>query len=101
MIPLAAERARVVKPPKVLVASSLLTIVRIRVLIRDMYICLCNAVTDHDIRREATDGVQSFSELQARTGCSDCCGTCEPMARATLATAVEHLTPVQWPGVAA
>ncbi len=78
-----------------------MTIVRIRVLMRSMYICLCNAVTDHDIRREAADGVQSFSELKARTGCSDCCGSCESMARATLAKAVEHLTLVQWPTVAA
>ena len=55
-----------------------------------MYICLCNAVTDHDIRREAADGVHSFAELQARTGCSDCCGCCEQEARATLGKAVEH-----------
>jgi len=48
-----------------------------------MYICLCNAVTDHDIRREAADGVRTFDELQARTGCSDCCGCCETEARAT------------------
>lgn len=61
-----------------------------------MYICLCNAVTDHDIRREAADGVRSFSELQARTGCSDCCGCCEQVARVTLAAAVEH-TMIQWP----
>jgi bacterioferritin-associated ferredoxin len=65
-----------------------------------MYICLCNAVTDHDIRREAAAGVRSFSELQARTGCSDCCGCCEQVARATLATAVEH-TMIQWPAVTA
>ena len=55
-----------------------------------MYICLCNAVTDHDIRREAADGVHTFAELQARTGCSDCCGSCEQEARATLNKAVEH-----------
>ena len=55
-----------------------------------MYICLCNAVTDHDIRREAADGVHSFAELQARTGCSDCCGCCEQEARATLDHAIEH-----------
>lgn len=59
---------------------------------RAMYICLCNAVTDHDIRRAAADGVRSFAELQARTGCSDCCGCCETEARATLATAVEQVT---------
>ncbi|MBD8874454.1 (2Fe-2S)-binding protein [Rhodanobacter sp. DHB23] len=55
-----------------------------------MYICLCNAVTDHDIRREVADGVRSFAELQARTGCSDCCGCCESEARACLAQAVEQ-----------
>ena len=49
-----------------------------------MYICMCNAVTDHDIRREAADGVQTFAELQARTGCGDCCGCCQDEARATL-----------------
>ncbi|HEY8587054.1 MAG TPA: (2Fe-2S)-binding protein [Rhodanobacter sp.] len=53
-----------------------------------MYICLCNAVTDHDIRREAADGVQSFAELQARTGCADCCGCCETEARAALDNAL-------------
>jgi bacterioferritin-associated ferredoxin len=59
---------------------------------RSMYICLCNAVTDHDIRRAAADGVRSFAELQARTGCSDCCGCCEAEARATLAKAIEQIS---------
>jgi bacterioferritin-associated ferredoxin len=67
----------------------LLTIIRIRAFIRVMYVCLCNAVTDHDIRREAADGVHSFAELQARTGCSDCCGCCEQEARDTLDQAVQ------------
>ena len=57
---------------------------------RGMYICLCNAVTDHDIRREVADGVRTFAELQARTGCSDCCGCCESEARACLAQAIEQ-----------
>ncbi len=55
-----------------------------------MYICLCNAVTDHDIRREAAVGVRTFAELQARTGCSDCCGCCEQEARASLDQAVSR-----------
>jgi bacterioferritin-associated ferredoxin len=53
-----------------------------------MYIGLCNPVTAHDNRREAADGVRAFAELQARTGCSDCCGCCEQEARATLDQAV-------------
>ena len=56
-----------------------------------MYICLCNAITDHDIRRAAADGVRSFSELQARTGCSDCCGCCEGEARSTLKDAMAQV----------
>lgn len=46
-----------------------------------MYICMCHAITDHDIGRAAADGVRSFAELQMRTGCGDCCGCCESEAR--------------------
>lgn len=56
-----------------------------------MYICMCNAVTDGDIRRAAAEGVHQFAELQARTGCSDCCGCCEQEARATLDKAVQQV----------
>jgi bacterioferritin-associated ferredoxin len=58
---------------------------------RAMYICLCNAVTNHDIRRAAADGVRGFADLQARTGCSDCCGCCESEARQVLHDAVIEL----------
>ena len=46
-----------------------------------MYICLCNAITDRDIRHAAATGMRSFAELKAKTGCSDCCGCCEAEAR--------------------
>ncbi len=72
-------------------SAQVLTIIRIRVLIRAMYVCNCNAVTDHDIHREVADGVQSFAQLQERTGCSDCCGCCESEARATFAKAVDQV----------
>lgn len=69
---------------------------------RTMYICNCNAVTDADIRREVAGGVQSFAQLQERTGCSDCCGCCEAEARAELAKAttrgaLEGRTPLAIP----
>lgn len=57
-----------------------------------MYVCLCNAITDHDIRRAATDGVRTFAELQNRTGCSDCCGCCESEARSTLDAAIAQIS---------
>ena len=56
-----------------------------------MYICMCNAVTDSDIRRAVAEGVHQFADLQARTGCSDCCGCCEQEARATFDKAVQQV----------
>jgi bacterioferritin-associated ferredoxin len=49
-----------------------------------MYVCICNAVTDRAIREAADGGVRSFAELRRTTGCSDCCGSCEDLAREIL-----------------
>ena len=49
-----------------------------------MYVCICNAVTDRDIRRAVNDGVECFEQLQMRTGCATCCGCCEFEARRQL-----------------
>ena len=46
-----------------------------------MYVCVCNAVKDRDLREAAASGCRSFGEIQARTRVSTCCGRCEPMAR--------------------
>lgn len=53
-----------------------------------MYVCICNAVTDRDIQGAARSGVRGFAELQAHTGCSTCCGCCEPLARQVFGEAV-------------
>ena len=45
-----------------------------------MYVCICNAVTDSDIRRAAQDGVRNLRQLRQATGCSSTCGSCEDMA---------------------
>ncbi|MEM1080692.1 MAG: (2Fe-2S)-binding protein [Pseudomonadota bacterium] len=55
-----------------------------------MYVCICNAVTDQHIRDQAAAGVDSLQELQARTGCGDCCGQCAEHAEAILGAAVQH-----------
>ena len=66
-----------------------------------MYICSCNAVTDHDIRREVAGGVRSFAQLQERTGCGDCCGSCVDEARTALAKAAAQDCSVPMGGAAA
>jgi bacterioferritin-associated ferredoxin len=45
-----------------------------------MYVCICNAVTDRAIREAAASGARSFAEVRSRTGCADCCGSCEDLA---------------------
>ena len=46
-----------------------------------MYVCLCNAVTDRQIRQAFADGRDSFPELQDALGVATCCGSCEDCAR--------------------
>ena len=64
-----------------------------------MYVCICNAITDRDIREHAAAGVTTMEELRMRTGCSDCCGQCSDEAEAVLGAAVSHsqLPPVAIP----
>jgi bacterioferritin-associated ferredoxin len=45
-----------------------------------MYVCLCNGVTDHEIRQVAEAGCRTLSELTMRTGCGASCGSCVEMA---------------------
>ena len=45
-----------------------------------MYICICNAVTDSDIRLAVNDGVRNLKQLGRTTGCGSTCGSCKEMA---------------------
>jgi len=49
-----------------------------------MYICICNGVTDHQIREAAEAGCVSVTELTMRTGLGANCGSCLPAADAIL-----------------
>ena len=45
-----------------------------------MYICLCNGVTDRQIRQCAKSGVCSMSELECSLGVGVSCGRCREAA---------------------
>jgi len=45
-----------------------------------MYVCICNAVTDSDIRNAVEDGVRNMKQLRLSTGCSSTCGCCREAA---------------------
>ena len=41
-----------------------------------MYVCICNAVTDRDIRQAADNGATSLWDLQGTLGVASGCGSC-------------------------
>jgi bacterioferritin-associated ferredoxin len=45
-----------------------------------MYVCLCNGVTEREIRQTTAAGCRSMAELTMRTGCGAGCGSCVAMA---------------------
>lgn len=45
-----------------------------------MYVCICNGVTDHQIREAADGGCRTVAELTMRTGCGTNCGSCLELA---------------------
>ena len=58
-----------------------------------MYVCICNAVTESDIRRAAEGGVRNMRQLQKETGCSAGCGSCENLAREVLRDVTSEARP--------
>lgn len=49
-----------------------------------MYICICNAITERQVKEAVDNGVSTMSDLQAQLGVATCCGACAD-------TAVEYL----------
>lgn len=58
-----------------------------------MYICLCNNITDHAIRRAVESGVGSFEQLVMETGVSASCGSCLSHARECFESARRERVP--------
>ena len=49
-----------------------------------MYVCICNAITDKQIRRAAKNGVSSLYELRGELGVAAGCGSCARTAEQIL-----------------
>ena len=62
-----------------------------------MYVCLCNAITEGQIRDAVSDGARSLHELRQCLGVASCCGKCadcaQQVVRETLSAVAfcEHL----------
>jgi bacterioferritin-associated ferredoxin len=49
-----------------------------------MYICICNGITERDIRKCIDEGARSLSDLQRELGVSAGCGQCASSAKCLL-----------------
>ena len=45
-----------------------------------MYVCICNAITDKQIRKAARSGVSDLWALQRELGVASGCGSCKEVA---------------------
>ena len=46
-----------------------------------MYVCICNGITENQIRNAVSDGVRSLRELRSDLGVASCCGKCADCAQ--------------------
>ncbi|MDH5456729.1 MAG: bacterioferritin-associated ferredoxin [Gammaproteobacteria bacterium] len=58
-----------------------------------MYVCICNSITDKQIRAAAEDGATDLRGLQAKLGVATGCGSCSDAASAILAEHQNHPAP--------
>ncbi len=49
-----------------------------------MYVCICKAVTDTEIRAAADDGVHNLEQLSETLGAGTGCGCCRESAQAVI-----------------
>ncbi|MFK7828176.1 MAG: (2Fe-2S)-binding protein [Congregibacter sp.] len=49
-----------------------------------MYVCICNGITDKQIRAAASSGAASLQELRDQLGVASQCGSCSDAAMSIL-----------------
>lgn len=62
--------------------------------IEAMYVCICNAITESQIRRAAEAGIEDLRTLQRELGVGAGCGSCSEQALQVLRGGEPRLAPV-------
>lgn len=65
---------------------------RVRASREPMYVCLCNALTDRDLRPHTACGGTSVAMVYRACGCEPQCGKCVPLVRQMLRESGEGAT---------
>lgn len=56
----------------------------IMIFVKTMYICVCNAITESQVRHCAREGACTVSDLECQLGLGAGCGRCKPAAMQVL-----------------
>lgn len=56
-----------------------------------MYVCICNNVTESDIRDAVHDGIRDMKTLSAELGVGTCCGKCKSCAKKVMREAKREI----------
>ena len=59
-----------------------------------MIVCVCNNISDREIRQAVDLGITSIADLREELGLGTCCGKCISYAREVLHEAVDSKTVV-------
>jgi len=57
-----------------------------------MYVCVCNAITDREIRGAVKLGARSLDDVSEALGVATCCGRCAECARGVIDKACQEAT---------
>lgn len=68
-----------------------------------MYVCICKAVTDREIRAAVHAGTTTVAGLRKKLGCTGQCGGCRQQVRQVRNEALAELAaiPIEVPGLSA
>jgi bacterioferritin-associated ferredoxin len=53
-----------------------------------MYVCICRAVSDQDIKEAVANGAEDLADIEARLGVTTGCGTCTDFANEIISEAL-------------
>jgi bacterioferritin-associated ferredoxin len=59
-----------------------------------MYVCVCNGVTDKEIRRAVERGHDSLDSLRSELQVASCCGRCANCARSLIESTLAERAPL-------
>lgn len=60
-----------------------------------MFVCICNQVTDKQIRQAVVEGVNSFEALSSELNVGTCCGKCKSCAKKVMRNAMQENMHIQ------